>query len=86
MLGVAVFFAPGLCVALATWRRYADIGPWHRRPVCLVQVLADVDSSRMVGAVPLDRHWPVIRGPKNVDAGITRAGTPSAEPSEQINC
>jgi len=52
----------------------------------LVQVLADVLSFRVVGAVPLNRDRPVIGGPKNVDTGITGTGGPSAETGEQIDC
>lgn len=56
------------------------------RPIRLVQVLADVNRVRVVGAVPLDGDRPVVGGPENVDAGIPGAGAPSAEAGEQVDC
>lgn len=41
---------------------------------------------RVVGAVPLNRYWPVICRPENLNACGAHAGAPSPEASEQIDC
>lgn len=46
----------------------------------------NVNRVRVVGAVPLDRYRPVIRGPDYVDTGVAGTGGPSTETGEQINC
>ena len=58
----------------------------HLLPAGLVQVLADVLRIRMVGAVPFNGHRPVVCRPENLDACGARAGAPSAEAGEQVDC
>ena len=55
-------------------------------PSCLVQVLADVLRVGVVGAVPFNGHRPVVCRPENLDACGARAGAPSAEAGEQVDC
>ena len=86
MLRVARLLAAGLGVALAAGRGQQDIVRRHLFPARLVQVLADVLRVGVVGAVPFNGHGPVICRPKNLDACGARAGAPSAEAGEQVNC
>ena len=58
----------------------------NRRLIRLMQVLADVNRFRMVGAVPLDRNGPVVRSPENFYTGAAATGRPSAKTGEQIDC
>ena len=59
---------------------------WYRFPLGLVKILADVLGARVIGAVPFDSFRPMVGSPKNVNAGRSRTGTPSAKPGEQIDC
>jgi hypothetical protein len=51
-----------------------------------MQILADVLSVGVVGAVPFNCYWPVVCRPENLDTCGARAGAPSAEAGEQVNC
>ena len=55
-------------------------------PARLVQVLANVLRFGVVGAVPFNGHRPVVCRPENLDACGARAGAPSAEAGEQVDC
>ncbi|MCY1411069.1 hypothetical protein D9M71_264510 [compost metagenome] len=59
---------------------------WNLLPASLVQVLADVLGVRVVSAVPFNGDRPVVGCPENLDACGARAGAPSAEAGEQIDC
>ena len=58
----------------------------HEFPARLVQVLADVFGVLVIGRVPLHRLRPVVCRPENLDACGARAGAPSAEAGEQVDC
>ncbi|MNO73521.1 hypothetical protein D3C76_644890 [compost metagenome] len=71
---------------LAAGRGEQDVVRRHLLPACLVQVLADVLRVGVVGAVPFNGHRPVVCRPENLDACGARAGAPSAEAGEQVDC
>lgn len=59
---------------------------WHLAPISLLQILTGMDSPRMVGTVPLNRRWPVIGSPDNLDTGHCGTRRPTTETREKINC
>ena len=82
MLRITRLLAPGLRMAFAARRSQHDVVCRDFGPIRLVQVLADVDRVRVIGAVPLNGDRPVVGRPDNVDAGIAGTGGPSAETGE----
>lgn len=73
-------------MALAAWGGDTDIAARNCCPVGLVQVLAYVVGVLMVGRMSLYGLRPVVCRPENLDACGARAGAPSAEAGEQVDC
>jgi len=86
MLRVARLLAAGLGVALAAGLGQKDVVRRNLFPARLVQVLADVLRVWVVSAMPFNGHRPVVCPPENLDACGARAGAPSAEAGEQVDC
>lgn len=86
MLGVARLFAAGLGMTLAARGGEKDVVFRHLLPARLVQVLAYVLRFGVIGAVPFNGYRPMVCRPKNLDACGARAGAPSAEAGEEVDC
>ena len=63
VLSISGLLPACLRVALAAWRSQHNVVRWDLRPIRLMQILANVNRVRMVGAVPFNRDRPVVGGP-----------------------
>ena len=68
------------------WLKVASAQPQMARRCWPVRFVADVLRVWVIGAVPFNGYRSVVCRPENLDACGARAGAPSAEAGEQVDC
>lgn len=63
-----------------------QIGGGNAAPVGLVQILAEVVRSWVIGCVVLHSHWPVVCSPDNLAAGHGGTGAESTGTGKEADC